>query len=511
MDAPQDGPGSGLQEPPLALYVHMPWCVRKCPYCDFNSHAAEPDGPPFADYVARLLADLDQELLEPAARRPLASVFIGGGTPSLFPGPAIGALLDGIRARTSLEPDCEVTLEANPGAADSKRFAAYREAGVNRLSIGVQSLDDASLIRLGRIHDPHQARAAVAAARAAGFANLNLDLMFALPEQTLDQALADLDALLALEPEHVSYYQLTIEDKTAFHACPPPVPDGDLAADMGAAGRVRLEAAGYRQYEVSAYARPGHRCRHNLNYWRFGDYLGIGAGAHSKVTNLYPRSIRRRAKRCHPADYLLAAIESLASKERTLDAADRIFEFALNAFRLTDGFEQTLFESTTGLPWSSLAAGIETAERDGLLRLEDGWVRPTRLGRDFLDDLVCRFLPTATPKGSPALESSQVTRSSSRSRSSKPQAEAQRPTAPSITAAATDSGPLDPKSPLRQHLLSSHRRSVHEPVPCGRRSRHVDVRRRQVDAQRSGHDDMRQRWHGTGDHHRGVSDAATVG
>ena len=397
MGAPQNGPGSGLQEPPLALYVHTPWCVRKCPYCDFNSHAAGFDGPPFADYVSRLLADLDRELLEPAARRPLASVFIGGGTPSLFPGPAIAALLDGIRARARLEPDCEITLEANPGAADNGRFTAYREAGVSRLSIGVQSLDSPSLVRLGRIHDPHQARAAVAAARAAGFANINLDLMFALPEQTLDQSLGDLNALLELEPEHISFYQLTLEPNTAFHAHPPPLPDGDLAADMGAAGRARLEAAGYRQYEVSAYARPGRRCRHNLNYWRFGDYLGIGAGAHGKLTDLAAGSIRRRVKRRSPLDYLGSATESLASEERTLSAKDRVFEFALNAFRLTDGFEQRLFESTTGLPWSRLAADIVTAERDGLLKLEAGWVRPTRLGCDFVDDLVCRFLPASIP------------------------------------------------------------------------------------------------------------------
>ncbi len=397
MVAPQDGLGRGLRQPPLALYVHTPWCVRKCPYCDFNSHASEPDGPAFADYVARLLEDLDQERLEPAARRSLASVFIGGGTPSLFPGPAISALLDGIRARTRLAPDCEITLEANPGVADNGRFAAYRKAGVNRISIGAQSLDGPSLVRLGRIHDPHQARAAVTAARAAGFENLNLDLMFALPEQSMDQALADLDALLALEPEHVSYYQLTLEPNTAFYARPPPLPDADLAADMGAAGRERLEAAGYRQYEVSAFARPGQRCRHNLNYWRFGDYLGIGAGAHGKLTDVGAGTIRRRAKRPQPADYLRAAIGSLASEERTLDAADRIVEFALNALRMTDGFEQILFESTAGLPWSCVAAEIETAERDGLLKLEAGWVRPTRLGRDFVDDLVCRFLPASIP------------------------------------------------------------------------------------------------------------------
>ena len=395
MGAPQDGLGNGLEAPPLALYVHTPWCVRKCPYCDFNSHAAEPDSPPFADYVTRLLADLDQELLDPAAHRTLSSIFIGGGTPSLFPGPAISTLLDGIRVRTRLERNCEITLEANPGVSDNGRFAAYREGGVNRLSIGVQSLDGPSLFRLGRIHDPRQARAAVAAARVAGFANINLDLMFALPEQTLEQALADLDALLELGPEHVSYYQLTPEPNTAFHARPPPLPDGELAADMGIAGRERLAAAGYRQYEVSAYARSGLRCRHNLNYWRFGDYLGIGAGAHGKVTDLAAGSIRRRVKHPNPSDYLGAASESLASEERTLSEQDRIFEFALNAFRLTDGFEQGLFESATGLPWSRLAGEIEVAERDGLLRLEAGWVRPTRLGCDFVDDLVCRFLPAS--------------------------------------------------------------------------------------------------------------------
>ncbi len=395
MSARPDSPDRGLQEPPLALYVHTPWCLRKCPYCDFNSHAAAAgQAPPFADYVARLLADLERELLGLAARRPLASIFIGGGTPSLFPGEAIRALLDGIRARTSLSDDCEITLEANPGAADSARFAAYREAGVNRLSIGAQSLDAASLIRLGRIHDPGQAHAAVAAARLAGFDNLNLDLMFALPEQTLVQACTDLDALIDLGAEHVSYYQLTLEPGTVFYTRPPRVPDGDLAADMAAAGRERLAQAGYRQYEVSAYARPGRRCRHNLNYWRFGDYLGIGAGAHGKLTAAAEGTIRRRAKRRHPAEYLRVAPDALASEERTLDEVDRIFEFALNAFRLAEGFEQTLFESATGLPWSRLASGVDDAVADGLLSLEAGWVQPTALGRAFADDVVSRFLPS---------------------------------------------------------------------------------------------------------------------
>lgn len=386
-----------LAVPPLALYVHCPWCVRKCPYCDFNSHAVRGDGPPFADYVARLLADLDQELRDPAARRALASIFIGGGTPSLLPGESIRTLLDGIRARLTLIPECEITLEANPGAADSERFAAYRAAGVNRLSIGIQSLNDASLRALGRIHDPEQARAAVAAARAAGFDNLNLDLMFALPGQDLAQARADLESLLELEPTHVSYYQLTLEPDTAFHARPPALPEADLAADMAAAGRERLESAGYRQYEVSAFARPDRRCRHNLNYWRFGDYLGIGAGAHGKLTDAVAGLIRRRAKHRHPAAYLAALPESLASEERVLDTAERIFEFALNVFRLTDGFEPSLFERATGLDRSQWEAALATAERDGLLSLESGRVRPTELGRAFVDDLVARFLPSAEP------------------------------------------------------------------------------------------------------------------
>ena len=270
---------------PLALYIHLPWCVRKCPYCDFNSHVSA-GAPPFDRYIARLLVDLDRQLCAPEAQRPLIAIFIGGGTPSLFPGSAIRRLLDGIRSRMDLDPTIEITLEANPGTADAQRFDAYRAAGVNRLSIGVQSLSASHLQRLGRIHDPSQARRAVAIARAAGFDNLNLDNMFALPDQTLDEAAEDLAALIALAPEHLSYYQLTLEPDTAFHAHPPVLPDADLAADLAAQGRAQLVRAGYRQYEVSAYARPDRQCRHNLNYWRFGDYLGIGAGAHGKLTGI---------------------------------------------------------------------------------------------------------------------------------------------------------------------------------------------------------------------------------
>jgi len=380
-----------LQAPPLGLYVHLPWCLRKCPYCDFNSHAVT-DEPPFADYVARLLADLAQALRDHAARRPLLSIFIGGGTPSLFPGTAIQALLDGVRGSMVLTADCEITLEANPGAADAARFAAYRRAGVNRLSIGVQSLDGAMLARLGRIHDPAAARAAVDAARAAGFDNLNLDLMFALPGQTPAGARADLDAVLALEPEQVSYYQLTLEPNTPMQAAPPVLPDADLAADLAAAGREQLHEAGYRQYEVSAHARPGRACRHNLNYWRFGDYLGIGAGAHGKLTDTAQGRICRTAKRRHPRAYLAAAPDDLISSRRQLSHEDRISEFALNAFRLTQGFERGLFESTTGLLWSRIAPIVAAAVADGLLRMTGDRLEPTALGRDFGDDLVSRFL-----------------------------------------------------------------------------------------------------------------------
>lgn len=389
-------PGTiAIEPPPLALYIHTPWCVRKCPYCDFNSHAAA-RSPPFDRYVAQLLADLEMELRAPAARRPLASIFIGGGTPSLFPGPAIRALLDGIRARARLAPEIEITLEANPGAADAHRFAAYRAAGVNRLSIGVQSLSDRQLARLGRIHRAEEARAAVAAARAAGFENLNLDLMFALPDQTLPDAAADLEALIELAPEHVSYYQLTLESGTDFFVHPPDLPDGDLAADLAAQGLERLFQAGYRQYEVSAYAIAGRQCRHNLNYWRFGDYLGIGAGAHGKLTVSTEESggwrIRRSVKDPHPPTYLEAPPEFLLGRRFELTEQDCVCEFALNAMRLTQGFEPALFTRTTGRPIARIADLLERAAADGLLILSADRIRPTPLGRDFLDDLVSRFL-----------------------------------------------------------------------------------------------------------------------
>lgn len=383
-----------IELPPLALYIHTPWCVRKCPYCDFNSHAAD-RSLPFDRYVAQLLADLDVELRSPAAQRPLSSIFIGGGTPSLFPGRAIRVLLDGIRWRTRLDPEVEITLEANPGAVDANRFAAYRAAGVNRLSIGVQSLSGPQLTRLGRIHGPAEARHAVAAARTAGFDNVNLDMMFALPNQTLPEAAADLDALMALEPEHISYYQLTLEPNTDFHTHPPVLPDGDLAADLAAQGVDLLSLAGYRQYEVSAHARPNQCCQHNLNYWRFGDYLGIGAGAHGKLTHLPKKNrdwrIRRSAKHRHPLAYLDASPELLEESRSELSERDCIVEFALNALRLTEGFEIGLFTRTTGRPFARIAGIFESAADEGLLILSADRIQPTSLGRDFLDDLVSRF------------------------------------------------------------------------------------------------------------------------
>ncbi len=391
-----DAPGQGLNTrpaPPLALYIHFPWCVRKCPYCDFNSHASG-DGPPEKDYVSALLQDLAQDLTGAVTARPLVSIFMGGGTPSLFSGGAIARLLHGVRVLAELAPDAEITLEANPGTADAANFAAYRAAGVNRLSIGIQSLDSEKLLSLGRIHDPHQARAALRLARAAGYDNVNLDLMYALPGQTLVDASSDLEAAIALGPEHVSYYQLTLEPNTPFHRSPPPLPDDDLAADMHDQGLEMLVAADYVEYEVSAHARPGRRCRHNLNYWTFGDYLGIGAGAHAKLTDAATGAVERTAKLRHPEDYLAAAQSGrFLSSRRALDADDLILEFALFALRLNEGFDPALFEERTGLPVACLAGPIAAARRRGLLVEDGGRQCSSELGRRFLNDLIQHFGP----------------------------------------------------------------------------------------------------------------------
>lgn len=381
----------GPQGPPLALYVHVPWCLRKCPYCDFNSHAVR-EGVPEAAYVDVLLQDLDQELARPPDPTPFVSVFIGGGTPSLLSGEAIGRLLAGIRARAPLVADAEITLEANPGTAEARRFSAYRAAGVNRLSLGVQSLSADQLRRLGRVHGAAEAREAVQLARTAGFDNINLDLMYGLPGQDLKQAGEDLEQVLALEPAHLSYYQLTREPNTAFFADPPPLPDDDLTADMQQQGIGLLAEAGFAQYEISAYARARRRCRHNLNYWTFGDYLGIGAGAHGKRSDLGHGTVARGAKRRHPTAYLAPHNRTqLAGNRALVSEQDLPLEFAMNALRLRQGFEQALFERHTGLALARIAEPIAEATAAGLLTKDRTRITPTEQGRLFLDDLVALF------------------------------------------------------------------------------------------------------------------------
>lgn len=380
---------------PLALYVHLPWCVRKCPYCDFNSHVAG-GGIPEDAYVQALLRDLDFELEQQPETRALTSIFFGGGTPSLFSDRAIACVLEGVAKRVPFATGIEITLEANPGTVDAAHFRGYRAAGVNRLSVGVQSFDDAQLKRLGRIHDSAQARRAVDTARAAGFDNLNLDLMFALPQQSIEAAQADLRGALALTPEHLSWYQLTIEPNTAFGAHPPRVPDNDAAWDMQQAGQNVLAEAGFVQYEVSAYAQPGHRCRHNLNYWEFGDYLALGAGAHAKrsVRDGDTLHVTRRARRRSPQAYLAHAGTAAAiDSERPVAAADLPFEYAMNALRLNTGFAYPDFERNTGLPRVTLAAPLAAARRLGLVNERQDGVRASPLGLAHLNTLVELFLP----------------------------------------------------------------------------------------------------------------------
>ncbi len=374
--------------PPLALYVHVPWCVQKCPYCDFNSHEA-PDTIPEAEYVAALIADL-QSALPLIWGRPVVSVFFGGGTPSLLSPGAIDELIAAFRALAMLSPEAEITLEANPGTVEAENFAGFRAAGVNRLSLGIQSFDDAHLKALGRIHDAAEAGRA---ARLAGehFERFNLDLMYGLPGQTLAQALADIDTALDFAPGHLSCYQLTLEPNTRFAAFPPELPEGDLCADMQDAIEARLASAGYINYETSAFARAGQQCRHNLNYWHFGDYLGIGAGAHSKLT-LHDRVLRQMRWK-QPAAYLDQTragnpiqIANEVSKEQLP------FEFLMNALRLHEGFPPALFESRTAQPLSAILPQLKAAEADGLLTIEPERIAPTPRGRRFLNVLLERFL-----------------------------------------------------------------------------------------------------------------------
>lgn len=375
----------------LALYVHFPWCVRKCPYCDFNSHALRGEVPE-AEYVAALMRDLDADLRDLGdGVCAISSAFLGGGTPSLFSGAAIGAVLDGVRQRLGFTDAAEITLEANPGTVDAAHFAGYRAAGVNRLSIGVQSFDAGHLTRLGRIHTPDDAERAVQVARGAGFDNINLDLMFGLPEQTLEQAVADLEQAIALGPEHLSVYQLTLEPNTEFAARPPPLPDDDRIADMQTALQARLADAGYAQYEVSAYARPGRRSRHNLAYWSFGDYLGIGAGAHGKWTR--NGQVRRRAKHKHPRTYLAhAGTAAVWQDDRVISADELPFEFAMNALRQVEGFTAEQFEGATGLPFTVLEQPLRSARALGLLDDEGATIRASARGYLHLNRLLQLFL-----------------------------------------------------------------------------------------------------------------------
>lgn len=386
-------PGALGALPPLSLYVHLPWCIRKCPYCDFNSHelATEADRQPLESrYLSALVSDLEAALPRIWGRR-VHTLFIGGGTPSLFSPDSIDRLLADVRARLPLDPACEITMEANPGTFERDRFKAFREAGITRLSIGIQSFDDAKLKALGRVHDRAQALAAAEEAQRC-FETFNLDLMYALPGQSQADLDADLTQALAFEPPHLSLYHLTMEPNTVFGSRPPPnLPDEDTAFDMLDHLIERTESAGLQRYEVSAYARPGHHCEHNLNYWRFGDYLGIGAGAHSKLS--FPDRIVRQVRWREPATYMDKAAQGQAvSNENDIPLSDRPFEFMMNALRLKDGFELTRFTERTGLTLASIQKALAEAEAKGLLQRDLARAWPTARGFDFLSDLQALFL-----------------------------------------------------------------------------------------------------------------------
>lgn len=376
---------------PLSVYVHIPWCVRKCPYCDFNSHAQR-EAIPETRYLDALERDLEASLPEVWGRE-VGSIFIGGGTPSLFTPEGIDRLLSLLRTLLRVSPLAEITLEANPGTFEAARFRGYREAGVNRLSLGIQSFNPGHLKALGRIHDEVEARAAAEAAIGL-FESVNLDLMYALPGQTLGQARADLETALRLGPAHLSAYHLTLEPNTPFAAHPPELPDDDLSADMQLQAEDLLGAAGYQHYETSAFARPGALCRHNLNYWTFGDYLGLGAGAHGKLS--FHDRIERQSRLKHPRAYMDAACASPPNpiaEARTLGRDDRVFEFMMNALRLNEGFDPRLFEARTGLSIAAAERGLATAERRGLLLRDLHNIRPSATGRRFLNELLQGFLP----------------------------------------------------------------------------------------------------------------------
>lgn len=381
------------EAPPLSLYIHFPWCVAKCPYCDFNSHALKNDLPEQA-YIEKVIADAKQSLdlfHAGLADRPIQTIFMGGGTPSLFSGAALADCLQQLNALLPFADDIEITLEANPGTLEQDRFQEYRQAGINRLSLGVQSFDDLMLKKLGRIHGALEARLAIEAAQQADFDSFNIDIMFALPEQSIKQAFADLETALSFAPAHLSWYQLTLEPNTVFYQQKPALPTHDVTADMHQFGCQKIKDHGFDNYEVSAYAKDGKVCRHNINYWQYGDYLGIGAGAHSKLTNWQNKSITRCMKIKHPKRYLSADGDFIQSQQ-TVNPQACAFEFMLNALRLNKPLPLALFSSRTGLPVSIIESPVKAAIAQGMLTNDDGVLSKTTLGERFVDEIVQLFL-----------------------------------------------------------------------------------------------------------------------
>ncbi len=385
----QDAASSGLKNPPpLSLYIHIPWCVRKCPYCDFNSHELKTEIPE-KQYIDALIADLEQATPKIWGRK-IRSIFFGGGTPSLFSAESIDRILSQVRALTPLEYNCEITLEANPGTVDIANFKGYQQAGINRLSLGIQSFHPQHLQALGRIHDREQALQAVDLAMQT-FPRVNLDVMYALPNQSIDEALRDAAIASELAPSHLSFYHLTLEPNTAFHRTPPPLPDDDTSAEMQMRIEELLALHGYQHYETSAFCKPNQQARHNLNYWTFGDYVGIGAGAHSKLS--YHDKITREARPKHPKQYIQQALAGKAPEEVwAIEKTDLAFEFMMNALRLKQGFDPMLFQQRTGMPWESISPRVSEASKRGFLEVTPSLVKPTQLGQRFLNDLLAIFL-----------------------------------------------------------------------------------------------------------------------
>lgn len=387
---------TNLKAPPITLYIHFPWCLHKCPYCDFNSHASTSSEIPEQRYIDALIADFDQELPQIWGRR-FSAIFIGGGTPSLLSPAGLERLLSELRARVPQLSQIELTLEANPGSVDSARFQAFVDAGINRFSIGVQSFNDKHLKRIERIHDRKLAENAIKSALTSGAQSVNIDLMFGLPEQNLAEARGDIDLALEFAPQHLSYYQLTIEANTLFHHHPPALPHEDVIAEMHDYALAQLQKHGYHHYEVSAFAKPHHQCGHNLNYWQFGDYLGIGAGAHSKLTLPQNQTIQRSWKLKNPRDYMQhAAHEQRIGGHHTLGKNELVSEFMMNALRLRDGFASQLFMERTGLTLANIERALEYAEAQKLIDWDHQTIRPTSLGRQYLNDLVEIFIETSS-------------------------------------------------------------------------------------------------------------------